>query len=337
MSNKETVISWSSGVTSGNGMAYKTTSLNSKKGVLQEMEILTFFNGSQKIKSNRTRKAYHGPLLRFQALLSEQGIGINDVEPSHIEQFADRVKQTINYRTHSPGVSDSTVQLNLAAVSSYYKWRMETGRSERNPVKEFRFRRTERPRVVTPITPEVATEMCRMARDSAKVAIVKLFRRSGIRNQELVDMNQDSITFEPCADGSLVGIAVVVGKGEKRRRVYITPDACEAIADYLAERGNDSEPAMFVSRRKTRVSIRTVQRWIREMASAAGDHRGHPHRLRHLFASEATAGGMSERDLMDRLGHEDNSTTQVYINVSDEDLMERCKEVIQGFQWKLAA
>lgn len=301
------------------------------------MEIQNFLYGTQKIKSDRTRKSYHGPLLRFQALLTDLRIGINDVESPHIEQFADRVKHTINYRTHKPGVSDSTVQLNLAAVSSYYKWRVETGRSERNPVKEFTFRRTERPHVVTPITPEVATQMCRVTKDSAKVAIVKLFRRSGIRNQELVDMNQDSITFEPCSDGSLVGIAAVVGKGEKQRRVYISPDACEAIADYLAERGNDAEPAMFVSRRKTRLSIRTVQRWIREIASAAGDDHGHPHRLRHLFASEAAAGGMTERDLMNRLGHEDNSTTQRYIKVSDEDLMERCKGVIQGFRWKLAA
>lgn len=52
-----------------------------------------------------------------------------------VEQFADRVNRTLNYRTNKPGVLDTTVQLNLAAVSSYHKWRVGTGRSKRNAVK----------------------------------------------------------------------------------------------------------------------------------------------------------------------------------------------------------
>lgn len=119
------------------------------------MQILEFLNGSQKLASDRTRKSYHGPLNRFQEFLTELGIKVNDVQPRHIMQFAERVKQTINYRTGKRGVSDSTVQLNLAAVSSYYAWCVETEQSEWNPVKGLKFKRTERPRMVPPIAPAV--------------------------------------------------------------------------------------------------------------------------------------------------------------------------------------
>lgn len=326
-----------SGESLENGMSYKSMFLNSQGGVISEAEILAFFNGKQRITSDRTRKSYHGPLTRFRKFLLAHNLEVNDVQPWHVAEFADQVKQTINYRTRKPGVSDSTVLLNLSAVSSCYTWRVETGRSDWNPFKEFRFRRTERPRAVSPFTPETVTKMCQLAGSNEKIAIVKLFRRSGIRNQELVAMNKDSIEIEQLVDGADCGIVNVVGKGGKTRRVYVSPDALDAIADYLETRGADSEPALFVSRRKRRVSIRTTQRWIRKMAAAAGDDHGHPHRLRHLYCSEMAAGGMPEGDLRARLGHEDVSTTHIYKNVSDERLIADCRNALQKMGVKRAA
>lgn len=319
------------------GMAYKSMFLNSQGGVMSEAEILAFFNGKQRIASDRTRKSYRGPLTRFRKFLLEHNLEVNDVQPWHVAEFADQVKQTINYRTRKPGVSDSTVLLNLAAVSSYYTWRVETGRSQENPFKEIKFTRSEPPGAVLPFTPETATKMCQLAGSNEKIAIVKLFRRSGIRNQELVDMNKHSIEIEQLEDGADCGIVNVVGKGEKTRRVYVSPDALNAIADYLETRGADSETALFLSRLKRRVSIRTTQRWIKKMASAAGDEHGHPHRLRHLYCSEMAAGGMPERDLMDRLGHEDVSTTYHYKNVADDRLMADCRNVLRRIRAKFAA
>lgn len=301
------------------------------------MEILAFLNESQKIGSDRTRECYHSVLRKFNGFLFDEHLDIDEAEPGHIELFANRVKNSINPRTGKPGVSDSTVKFNLSAVSSHYNWRQLTGKSARNPVKGFKYRRTERPRVVLPITPEVATAMCRLSKNSKKIAIVKLFRRSGIRVDELRRMNKDSIKTEVQADGSECGIVNVIGKGRKKRRVYVSPDALDAIADYLAERGDDSEMALFISRPNRQVCTRTIERWIKSMAEAAGDNNGHPHRLRHSFSSEMAAGGMPERDLMDRLGHEDNATTQRYIYIDDDKLIADCKRVLRKIKQKLAA
>lgn len=318
-------------------MAYKSMFVNSKEGGLSELEISRFLSGSQKIASDRTRISYQGALRRFQVLLSELDVDVNQVQSWHIEQFAERIKQAVNYRTRKPGVSDSTVLLNLSAVSSYYNWRQQTGRSDRNPVKQFRFRRSKCPQVVIPITPQVAKTMCRLSPDKKKIAALRLLWRSGVRVAELVRMNKDSIEIETLSDQWQCGIVYVVGKGRKRRRAYVSPDALDAIAAYLAERGEDSEPALFISRLGRRASVRTIQRWIKAMAAAAGDDHGHPHRLRHLFSSEMAAGGMPERDLMDRLGHEDNSTTYRYIDVSEQNLIARCTSIWLRVRAELAA
>ncbi len=49
------------------------------------------------------------------------------------------------------------------------------------------------------------------------------------------------------------------------------------------------------------------------------------------------AGGMAEKDLMDRLGHKDNATTYRYIKIDDDKLIADCKKVLRKIKQKLAA
>jgi integrase len=49
-----------------------------------------------------------------------------------------------------------------------------------------------------------------------------------------------------------------------------------------------------------------------------------PHLFRHAFASHLHSNGASERVIMDMLGHRRVDTTQIYLDVSDRTIQEKC-------------
>lgn len=292
------------------------------------MEIEAFLYEWKDIESELTRIAYRGYLRRFQVFCTDHGLDQDDVRSWHIREFAQLIKQSKNYRTGTEGVSDSTVQSYLAAVSAYYQWRQERNPELRNPVSEFKFHRTEKPRKVQPIPTETATAMCKESGDKAGVAIVELIRRGGPRLAEVVAMNKD--TLKPVVkQGSIVcAKANILGKGKKRRNILESLSAMAAVEKYLDDRGPDENPALILSIRKRRISRRTIQRKIKAMAVKVGMANASPHQLRHTFSSDLAEKNVPEKQIARLLGHNENDlqTTYRYITISDSTLKKESEE-----------
>ena len=123
------------------------------------------------------------------------------------------------------------------------------------------------------------------------------------------------------------------GKGQKDRPVFISEQAAEAIADYLAER-TDKLPALFLNNSRHRPSAdskederrltpRSVQRIVDKYVRLAGITKHvTPHTLRHSFATDLLMNGADLRAVQSMLGHADISTTQIYTHVTDAHLKE---------------
>jgi site-specific recombinase XerC len=156
------------------------------------------------------------------------------------------------------------------------------------------------------------------------VAICRLFQESGLRLAGLIALNKDSIQIErrERPQGFFhLGLAKVLVKGNKFRTVVIRERALQAIADYLVERGEDSEPALFVSRLHHRISARAVQRLINNMSLRVVAGHKHPHQLRHSFGTALSEGGLPELDIQKRLGHDLLRTTHRYLETSRKNAM----------------
>ena len=98
----------------------------------------------------------------------------------------------------------------------------------------------------------------------------------------------------------------------------------QALTAWLVQRpllARLDEPALFVSRRGTRLSPNQLRERLQAQAVQAGlPTRVHPHMLRHSYASHLLQSSGDLRAVQELLGHANLQTTQVYTHLSDAAL-----------------
>lgn len=155
-------------------------------------------------------------------------------------------------------------------------------------------------------------------------AIITLFLNCGLRLSELVGINMQDINFEECK-------LTVIGKGNKERTIYLNKACVNAIRTYLEVRpkegirfdSKNSQKALFLSKRRERISNRTVQYIVeRELRKAGLDTSKYStHKLRHTAATLMYQyGNVDIRALQELLGHESIATTEIYTHVNNEQV-----------------
>jgi integrase/recombinase XerC len=146
-------------------------------------------------------------------------------------------------------------------------------------------------------------------------AMMELMYSSGLRISELVNVNLGDIRE---------GEIRVMGKGNKERVIPVGNKALEALSQWLTMREKialPNEQAVFVSKRKKRISIRHVRERMKEWGIKQGVSTPiHPHKLRHSFASHLLESSGDLRAVQEMLGHTSLSATQVYTHVDFQHL-----------------
>lgn len=156
-------------------------------------------------------------------------------------------------------------------------------------------------------------------------AMLELLFSTGLRVSELVSLSRElDIDAEEFP---------IRGKGEKVRVVFISPEAREAVKNYLKKR-NDMEDAMFVNITRdfkktppTRLTARSIERIVKQLAVKAGiSKKVTPHVMRHSFATDLLSNGADLRSVQMLLGHANIATTQIYTHLTDKGLRETHKK-----------
>ena len=150
--------------------------------------------------------------------------------------------------------------------------------------------------------------------------ILTFFLNCGMRLAELVAMNYNDIRADHTAQ--------IIGKGSKKRIIYLN-DACMAAFDaYMKVRPVDGvrvqdKYALFLSRQKKRISRENVQKIVYKYLEKIGlDSQGYSvHKLRHTAATLMYQhGNVDIRVLKDVLGHESLSTTEIYTHLDSRQI-----------------
>lgn len=151
-------------------------------------------------------------------------------------------------------------------------------------------------------------------------ALLELLYASGARVAEAVGLDVDALDLESAT-------LRVHGKGGKERILPLGEPACQALERWLtrgrptlAATAASAPPAVFLTRRGTRLSARDAHGIVRLAAAAAGLDGVSPHTLRHSYASHLLEGGADLRSVQELLGHVTLGTTQIYTHLSDAHL-----------------
>lgn len=146
------------------------------------------------------------------------------------------------------------------------------------------------------------------------LAILEMLFSTGMRVSELVSLKVSDIKGEDEIP--------ILGKGGKRRVVFLSPNSKEALGVYLTSHPGKSE-ALFVSKFQPEkpLTARSVQRIVQKYAQLAGlSEKVTPHTLRHTFATDLLKSGADLRAVQALLGHSSVTTTQRYTHVTDKHL-----------------
>jgi integrase/recombinase XerD len=158
------------------------------------------------------------------------------------------------------------------------------------------------------------------------VALLELLYAGGLRASEIADLECPALHFD-------LGVARVIGKGNKERIIPIGRPALDAARRYLAElrpklvRPNRPSERLLLSRSGAPITRIVVWQVVVKHAHRAGLRDVHPHTLRHSFATHLLAGGADLRVVQELLGHSNIKTTQIYTHVDAG----RLKHVIAKF------
>ena len=154
------------------------------------------------------------------------------------------------------------------------------------------------------------------AQEKRDLAIIELIYSSGLRVSEAVNVNLND--FEDNKN-----FLRVLGKGSKTRLVPVGRYAQNAINDWMVEREklSTNDNALFVNLRGNRISTRSVQERIKNIAITQGLPPVNPHMLRHSFATHLLESSGDLRSIQELLGHSSLSTTQIYTRLDYQHLI----------------
>lgn len=151
------------------------------------------------------------------------------------------------------------------------------------------------------------------ARDNC---IITIFLNCALRLSELAGLTIDQVNTD---------VLSVIGKGNKERKIYLTPAVKQALSQWLSFRKamTVSTNALFISRVGNRLTTRAIQNLVKKHIIAAGINPDglSTHKLRHTAATLMYKyGHVDIRSLQQLLGHESIATTEIYTHVDDGQL-----------------
>jgi integrase/recombinase XerC len=256
-------------------------------------------------KSPYTITAYTETLALFRRLGQEEGIPIDvrAVTVEHIYAYLGRIAQT--------GVGLETQHRRHREVRFLFSWLERMGYIEQSPFARIKNVRLPQ-KIVEPFSPEEVERILAVCDPETETgardrAIVLLFLDSGLRLNELVQLELGDVDFEAHRT------RVRFGKGNKQRVVAFGATAKDALLDYVDRFRGTLEGQLFRSTRPGYpLSGNLVRIRMAQLGRLAGVRKTHAHRFRHTFATWAIEHGARESDVQYLLGHSTPSMVRRY-------------------------
>lgn len=293
----------------------------------------------------RTCIAYTRELLTFLAYIQEMNPNyanksLSEIPHEAISQITSRdINEYIVYLTSHQGKNrhkngNAALQRSMSALRSYFAYEENEETITKNPMPKAAKPQRVMEQPIERLSTEQAKELLvgvesvqtksersEMFRKRTRLrdrAIVMLLLNTGIRISECVGLDVTDINDN---DQSFV----VVRKGGNKERLYLNDEAYAAIIDYIEEErpayAPKGETALFISNRKQRMSVGSIQAMLKTYGESVLDldDNLHPHTLRRTYGTLLYEATTDIALVSTTLGHKSLDTTRKhYADVSEK-------------------
>ena len=282
--------------------------------LLPELEAFIGHVRSERQLSPRTLEAYRRDLDGLCRFLVER-------EVSDWNALDSALLRLYIASRHQAGLSGRSLQRELSAVRSLYRYLLRERRCRHNPALDLRPPKSPR-KLPRTLDADLAAQLLDSGEDDDWLtirdhAMLELFYSSGLRLSELASLDMGRLDLDS-------GEVRVVGKGSKTRVLPVGRLARQALRNWLKVRPAvaDASQPVFVGMQGRRLTPRAIQLRVRRYGVEHIGQHLHPHMLRHSFASHLLESSGDLRAVQELLGHTDISTTQVYTHLNFQHLAE---------------
>jgi integrase/recombinase XerD len=286
----------------------------------EQIDSFLEYLAAEEEASDNTIAAYRNDLVQLQTFLvsytspfGDKVANWSEVDGGVIQQYMLALK--------ARDYAATTVARKVAAIKSFFEYLRESSLIADDPTANLASPKVKKhtPRTIPP------EDVDRLLAEPAKhnspqalrdVALMETLYATGVRVTELINLD--------VADIDLYNRLVACNSGRRSRVVPIFPRAVTALEKYLNEGRphlvvNPNETALFLNHRGQRLTRQglwlILKRYVKEVGI---DQPVTPHTLRHSFAAHLLNAGANLREVQERLGHANVSTTQMYKQQASE-------------------
>ena len=287
--------------------------MNDEKYFLYSL-IYNYLDFSENIKglSKNTTISYQRDLNKFLKFIKKSGV--NDFESLTEEicsaWIADLFQQNVSARS---------IQRHISSAKGFFSYLKKSGLVTNSPFELISSPKSPS-HLPNILSPEEVSQLLNFkpknAQEKRDLAIIELIYSSGLRVSEAVSANLSD--FEDNKN-----FLRVLGKGSKTRLVPVGRFAKNAVEDWIIERDKllTKDDSLFVNLRGNRITTRSVQERLKNIAIMQGLPPVNPHMLRHSFATHLLESSGDLRSIQELLGHSSLSTTQIYTRLDYQHLI----------------
>lgn len=254
----------------------------------------------------------------------------------------DDIRYYLALRQTKDGISQTSADNERRVLNSFYSWAVGEEKLTKNPVSRLQV--IKGTKKVKRAFSELEVEKLRASCDTNREkALIEILLSTACRASEVSELR-----IEWIKDNA----AKIVGKGNKERIVYFNAKAQVALRRYLSER-KDGNPYVFpgimctISEIKgcskdewytkgkyvstaEPISTGTLNGIVKRIGKRAGVENVHLHRFRRTAATMALKHGMPVEQVSKMLGHSQLTTTQIYLDLSEDMLREAHRKYLGG-------
>ena len=276
--------------------------------------IYNYLDFSENIKglSKNTTNSYQRDLNKFSKFLKASGV-------SDFDSLTEEMCSAWISDLFQNNVSARSIQRHISSAKGFFNYLKKSGLVTNSPFELINSPKSPS-HLPNVLSPEQVSQLLNFkpknAQEKRDLAIIELIYSSGLRVSETV--NADLSDFEDGKD-----FLRVLGKGSKTRLVPVGRYAKNAIEDWMIERDKLStkDDSLFVNLRGNRITTRSVQERLKNIAIMQGLPPVNPHMLRHSFATHLLESSGDLRSIQELLGHSSLSTTQIYTRLDYQHLI----------------